>query len=108
MIGWGRLAGPSMPTRWPQRQRESAIRLALQEIADAQGDVDAFIAQQSESGQDCAQGCGGDRPAPSRGGPLPRRPGTRSTPSMKARPGWIPFDWEEVRLEVMEAPGPQG
>jgi hypothetical protein len=29
-------------------RRESAIRLALQEIADAQGDVDAFIAQQSE------------------------------------------------------------
>ena len=31
-----------------RRHRESVIRLALQEIADAQGDVDAFIAQQSE------------------------------------------------------------
>ncbi|MGO8499804.1 DUF6880 family protein, partial [Rhizobium ruizarguesonis] len=29
-------------------QRDRTVRIALQEMADAQGDVDAYIAQQSE------------------------------------------------------------
>ena len=47
VIGWG-LGGPLYADEIASSRRESAIRLALQEIADAQGDVDAFIAQQSE------------------------------------------------------------
>jgi hypothetical protein len=47
VIGWG-TGGPLYADEVASHQRESAIRLALQEIADAQGDVDAFIAQQSE------------------------------------------------------------
>ena len=47
MIGWGG-GGPLYADEMAERHRESVIRLALQEIADAQGDVDAFIAQQSE------------------------------------------------------------
>ena len=46
-IGWG-TGGPIYADEIASRQREGTIRLALQEIADAQGDVDAFIAQQSE------------------------------------------------------------
>ena len=47
VIGWG-TGGPLYADEIASSRRESAIRLALQEIADAQGDVDAFIAQQSE------------------------------------------------------------
>lgn len=47
MVGWGS-GGPLYADELAGRHRESVIRLALQEIADAQGDVDAFIAQQSE------------------------------------------------------------
>src|SRR5262249_28280436 len=47
VIGWGG-GGPLYADEIANRHRESVIRLALQEIADAQGDVDAFIAQQSQ------------------------------------------------------------
>jgi hypothetical protein len=49
VIGWG--VGDALCTdEISSRQRETTIPLALQEIADAQGDVDdAFIAQQSEA-----------------------------------------------------------
>ena len=43
VIGWG-TGGPLYADEIASSRRESAIRLALQEIADAQGDVDAFIA----------------------------------------------------------------
>ena len=48
VIGWG-TGGPLYADEIASRQRETTIRLALQEIADAQGDVDAFIAQQSKA-----------------------------------------------------------
>ena len=47
VIGWGS-GRPLYADDLANRHRDSVIRLALQEIADAQGDVDAFIAQQSE------------------------------------------------------------
>ena len=43
VIGGG-TGGPLYADEIASSRRESAIRLALQEIADAQGDVDAFIA----------------------------------------------------------------
>src|SRR5208282_3750736 len=48
VVGWGS-GGPLYADETAARQRETTIRLALQEIADAQGDVDAFIAQQSDA-----------------------------------------------------------
>jgi hypothetical protein len=47
VIGWS-TGGPLYADEIADRRRQSTIRLALREIADAQGDVDAFIAQQSE------------------------------------------------------------
>lgn len=40
--------GPVHADEVSGRHRETAIRMALEQIADAQGDVDAFIAQQSK------------------------------------------------------------
>ena len=80
------------------------IRLALQEIADAQGDVDAFIAQQSEKA----------RTVPAVAAEIAQRllKAGRAEEAWTAinavdqrGSGWIPFEWEQVRVEVMEALG---
>ena len=47
VIGWG-MAGPMYEDEIKASSRKTTVRLALQEIADAQGDVDAFIAQYDE------------------------------------------------------------
>jgi hypothetical protein len=103
VIGWGD-GGPLYADEIANRHRESAIRLALQEIADAQGDVDAFIAQQSEKA----------RTAPAIAAEIAQRllKAGRAEEAWNAinavdekRPGWIPFEWEQVRVEVMEALG---
>ena len=50
VIGWGS-GGPVYADEIASRRREGIVSLALQEIADAQGDVDAFIEQQSDKGR---------------------------------------------------------
>jgi hypothetical protein len=103
VIGWG-TGGPLYADEIASRQRETTIRLALQEIADAQGDVDAFIAQQSKAA----------KTVPRVAAEIARRllDADRAKEAWNAinavdenRPGWIPFEWEEVRLDVMEALG---
>ncbi len=103
VIGWG-TGGPLYADEIASRQRETTIRLALQEIADAQGDVDAFIAQQSKAA----------KTVPSVAAEIARRllDAGRAKEAWNAinavdenRPGWIPSEWEEVRLDVMEALG---
>nr|WP_250813992.1 DUF6880 family protein [Neorhizobium tomejilense] len=47
VIGWGS-QGPIYEDQAYGNHRERTVRIALQEIADAQGDVDAYIAQQPE------------------------------------------------------------
>src|SRR5215470_6710792 len=102
-MGWG-TGGPLYADEIADRRREGTIRLALEEIADVQGDVDAFIAQQSEK----------SRTVPLVASEIARRllNAGRFEEAWKAinavdesKPGWIPFEWEEVRLEVMEALG---
>ena len=103
VIGWGG-GGPIYADQIAARRRESMVRLALQDIADAQGDVDAFIAQQSQKA----------RTVPMVAAELARRllAAGRAEEAWAAinaidkdRPGWIPFEWEETRLDVMEALG---
>jgi hypothetical protein len=102
-IGWGS-SGPLYADELAKRHRESVIRLALQEIADAQGDVDAFIAQQSDKA----------RTVPAVAAEIAQRllKAGRAEEAWSAinavdekRPGWIPFEWEEARIGVMEALG---
>jgi len=103
VIGWGG-GGPLYADEIANRRRESVIRLALQEIADAQGDVDAFIAQQSEKA----------RTVPAVAAEIAQRllKAGRAEEAWSAinaveqkRRDWIPFEWEQVRVEVMEALG---
>jgi hypothetical protein len=103
VIGWGS-GGPLYADEIASRRYEGTIRLALQKIADAQGDVDAFIAQQSKNA----------RAVPTVAAEIARRllGAGRAEEAWNAinavdenRSGWIPFEWEEVRLDVMEALG---
>ena len=103
VVGWGG-RGPLYADDLASRHRESVIRLALQEVADAQGDVDGFIAQQSEKA----------RTVPAVAAKIAQRllkagraeeAWTAINAVEQGRPDWIPFEWEQVRVEVMEALG---
>ena len=103
VFGWGS-GGPVDADEIAAKWRDTTIRLALQEIADAQGDVDAFIAQQSEMA----------KAVPRVAAEIAQRLLEAGRPSEawsainavdEKRPGWIPFEWEQVRLNVMETLG---
>ncbi len=106
VIGWGS-GGPVYADEIEARRHDSTVRLALEAIADAQGDVDAFIAQQSEAA----------RTVPAVAAEIAQRllEAGRANEAWTAinrvddrrsdRLGWIPYEWEETRLAVMEALG---
>jgi hypothetical protein len=103
IIGWS-TGGPLYADEIAASRRDSTIRLALQEIADAQGDVDAFIAQHSEKA----------KTVPRVAAEIAHRllQAGRTAEAWSAinavedkRPGWIPFEWEQVRLDVLQALG---
>lgn len=103
VIGWG-TGGPLYEDEITARSRESTIRLALQEIADAQGDVDAFIAQYDEK----------TRKVPGIAAEIARRllAAGRAEEALRTieaaehrRGGWLDFDWEDARIEALDALG---
>ncbi|MFD0466306.1 DUF6880 family protein [Microvirga aerilata] len=103
VVGWG-MSGPLYADDLAERHRSSVVRLALAAIADAQGDVDAFIAQQSEKA----------RGVPSVAVEIAQRllAAGRAEEAWAAinavdldRPGWIPVEWELTRIAVLEALG---
>jgi hypothetical protein len=102
-IGWG-TGGPLYEDEIKARSRESAIRLALMEIADAQGDVDAFIAQYDEQ----------TRKVPKIAAEIARRllAAGRAEEALEMieaaehrRGGWPDFDWEGAHIEVLDVLG---
>lgn len=48
VIGWGSGRGAIYADEMEDRHRTSSVRMALEQIADSQGDVDSFIAQQDD------------------------------------------------------------
>ena len=101
IVGWG-MGGPLYADDLAERHRSSVVRMALEAIADAQGDVDAFIAQQSERA----------RGVPSVAVEIAQRllAAGRTEEAWIAinavdqdRSGWIPVEWELIRIEVLEA-----
>jgi hypothetical protein len=101
VIGWSS-GGAIYADEIAERSRVSTVRLALQEIADAQGDVDAFIAQYEEP----------VRKAPKISAEIARRLLTAGRPdeawqTLEAtelrRGGWPDFEWEDARIDVLEA-----
>jgi len=103
VIGWG-TGGPLYEDEIRASGRQSAIRLALREIADAQGDVDAFIDQYDEK----------TRKVPGIAAEIARRllaagrtqEALRTIEAAEQRQGgWPDLDWEEARIDVLEALG---
>jgi hypothetical protein len=103
VIGWG-TGGPLYEDEIKAHSRESTIRLALREIADAQGDVDSFIDQYDEK----------TRKVPRIAAEIARRllAASRAEEALRTidaaehrRSGWSDFDWEEARIDVLEALG---
>ncbi|MFT5489317.1 MAG: hypothetical protein ACI9MU_004255, partial [Alphaproteobacteria bacterium] len=96
--------GPIYADEYAERHRESTVSLALQEIADAQGDVDAYITQKSKEA----------RTVPAVAAQIAKRllVAGRANEAWEAinavdedRRGWIPFEWEQVKIEVLDALG---
>jgi hypothetical protein len=103
VIGWG-TGGPLYEDEIKARSRESTVRLALREIADAQGDVDAFIEQYDEK----------TRKVPRIAAEIARRllAASRTEEALwtieaaeHRRSGWPDFGWEEARIDVLESLG---
>lgn len=100
-IGWGS-GGPIYADEIAESSRVSTVRLALMEIADAQGDVDAFIGQFDKR----------TRKVPKIAADIARRllGAGRAQEAWKTieatehrRRSWPDFDWEDARIDVLEA-----
>lgn len=103
VVGWG-ATGPLYADDIEARSRKSAARLALREIADARGDVDAFVAQWDETA----------RRMPGVAAEIARRLREAGRPHEALevldavehrRRGWPDFAWEDARIEVLDALG---
>lgn len=103
VIAWG-MDGPFYEDEMKARARTSTIRFALQEIATAQGDVDGLIAQHDERA----------RKAPRIAAEIAHRllAAGRTQEALRAveraeppHDNWPYFDWDDARIEVLEALG---
>lgn len=101
IIGWGS-AGPLYADEIAESSRKMTVRMALQEIADAQGDVDAFIEQYDPQ----------TRRVPRIAADIARRllaagRAKQAWDTIEAaehkRRGWPDFEWEDARIEVLDA-----
>jgi len=102
-IGWSS-AGPIYEDDIANRHQASVIHLALKEIADAQGDVDSFIAQFDRQ----------TRKVPRIAAQIARRllAAGRTEEALRmieaaehARSDWPDFEWEDARIDVLDALG---
>ena len=103
VIGWG-MAGAIYADELAERSRSSTVRLALQEIADAQGDVDGYIGQYDEQ----------TRKVPRIAAEIAQRllahgridEAWRAINAAEPKTdGWPEFEWEDVRIGVLDALG---
>ncbi len=101
VIGWSS-GGVIYADEIAERSRVSTVRSALREIADAQGDVDTFIAQYEEP----------VRKAPKIAAEIARRllAAGRLDEAWQIieetehrRGGWPDFEWEDARIDVLDA-----
>lgn len=96
------MSGPIYEDGIENHHRASVIHLALRDIADAQGDVDAFIAQYDAQ----------TRKVPRIAAEISRRllAAGRADEALQtvnaaehSRPGWPDFEWEDARIDALEA-----
>lgn len=103
VMGWSSVSGPIYADDMAQRARESQIRQALQDIADAQGDVDAFVVQYDEK----------QRKVPKVAASIAQRllaanrveDAWQIIAAAGPRSGWLDVEFEDARIEVLDALG---
>lgn len=101
VVGYGS-GGTKYAHQMEERARKSMVRMALKDIADAMGDVDAFIAQYD--------------PATLKVPKIAAEIATRLLAAGRADDalvfieraevdidGWVPCEWQDTRLDVLEA-----
>ncbi len=81
-----------------------ALRMALEQIADVEGDADAYIAQQSDMARKAPQVAAEIARRLLEAGRLEEAWEAINAPDENDR-GWIPYDWEVTRISVMQAMG---
>uniref|UniRef100_Q07ME2 Uncharacterized protein n=1 Tax=Rhodopseudomonas palustris (strain BisA53) TaxID=316055 RepID=Q07ME2_RHOP5 len=103
VVGWGS-GGPIYHDELEAYRREGMIRCSLQQIADVQGDVDSFIAQYDQKA----------RKVPGIAAEIAHRllAAKRAEDALRildaaehGRGGFVTFDWEDARIEALEALG---
>lgn len=77
------------------------LRAALEQIADVEGDADAYIAQQSDLAQKAPQVAAEIASRLLAAGRIEDAWEAINAPDEKDR-GWIPYDWEATRIRVMQ------
>ena len=103
VIGYGS-SGPLYADDYAESRRKGVVSLALKEIADAQGDADAFIAQQSEAAKSVPSVATQIAGRLLAAGRVEEAWDAVNTVDESQR-GWIPLEWEQMKVEVLEALG---
>jgi hypothetical protein len=105
-VAWSS-SGPLYADEMAERSRLSTVRHALQEIADALGDVDAFIEQHSEKARSMPKIAAGIAHRLLSAGRVEEA--WRTIEAAKPRASsdwqWPEFEWEDARIDVLEALG---
>ena len=103
IVSWGP-GGPGYADEYAEQRRESTVNLALQEIADAQGDVDGFIAQKSATARTVPAVAAEIAGRLLAAGRLEEAWAAVEAVD-KDRQRWIPFEWENMKIQVLDALG---
>lgn len=106
-IGWSS-SGPIYADEAAERSWVSRTRLALMEIADAQGDVDGFIAQHDEKARKVRRIAAEIAQRLLAAGRVEEARATiEGTEHRNSQSGWIwpEFAWEDARIDVLDALG---
>ena len=103
IVSWGR-GGPGYADEYAERRRKSTVNLALQEIADAQRDVDGFIAQKSAAARTVPAVAAEIAGRLLAAGRLDEAWAAVDAVD-KDKQGWIPFEWENMKIQVLDALG---
>lgn len=103
VVAWGS-DGPTYADEIAERSRLSTVRWTLQEIADAQGDVDAFIGQYDEQTRRVPKIAAGIAQRLLAAG-RPEEAWATIEAAEHRRSGWPDFEWEDARIDVLDSLG---
>lgn len=102
-VGYGS-GGAAYAHQMEERVRQSLVRMALKDIADAMGDVDAFIAQYDHAARKVPKIAAEIAMRLLAAGRAGDALGFLERAEFGAR-AWVPEEWQAARLDVLEALG---